>query len=429
MASPSKAELITRLQNAVDILEETRLFAETNTSPRDNWVTMEDTLTQALEGDFAPEVLSALATHRAALASIISPAGVRLLLDPVFRDWGKLILAPEQASVDAILDRLYTYMIDNTDRVASRVFSFGSISAAGGNVGTGTIYRLTKDRRNFDIESGHTEARVALCVADQNTGTTRNREVFEFVGGRPSRDELDRAGSGLIKLIPAKNARDDSLALNSGFDSFAGTAAAPTAMTSWTSSVTFDSTSYSFDSSNIYLPAPDGDTTVYALNIKATATLTQRLTVRGTALDRNVPYFAQIAWNRSVGSGAGTLELHIGNQSATVVAAAQSGWQLLQITGLDDNWYRQQAEQAFDVKIVWTRTSGNLLIDDLVFVPYEEFDGTWYHVAPAATSFLVDDKFTWSDTATEAKIQRWVARGYNKYLPHATGSSVTYADP
>ena len=85
----------------------------------------------------------------------------------------------------------------------------------------------------------------------------------------------------------------------------------PTAITSWTSSVTVNSTNYSFDSANVYRDFI-GAGTAYAVNVKVTANLTQRLTVRGTRLNVGVPYFLQVAWNRQVGTASGTLLARMG---------------------------------------------------------------------------------------------------------------------
>ncbi len=88
MATPTEAELITQLQNIVDLLEETQLYAETNGSGN-NWVAMHDALAQSLEGDHADQVNSGLQALRTNLNNIL--VGGRAIMDPHLRDWAQLI--------------------------------------------------------------------------------------------------------------------------------------------------------------------------------------------------------------------------------------------------------------------------------------------------------------------------------------------------
>ena len=62
MATPTRAELITILQNIANLAEEGRKFSEVNTGGGlNNFVTMADTLQQSLEGDNVSGVLGGLA--------------------------------------------------------------------------------------------------------------------------------------------------------------------------------------------------------------------------------------------------------------------------------------------------------------------------------------------------------------------------------
>jgi hypothetical protein len=98
-------------------------------------------------------------------------------------------------------------------------------------------------------------------------------------------------------------------------------------------------------------------------------------------------------------------------------------------------WYKNFAQTDLQVQIDWTRTSGTLLIDDVLLVPGTPFDGSWYWAIPnSAASYTphrVLDEFTWADNATAStgKIQVWNWRAFNRYLPHSNGSSITFSDP
>ena len=76
-----------------------------------------------------------------------------------------------------------------------------------------------------------------------------------------------------------------------------------------------------------------------------------------------------------------------------------------------------------------SRSGEELLIDDVLFVPWTPFDGSWYVIVGNPTKFLLDDKFTWNDSATDSVIQRWLWRAYGVYLPHDVTSGITITDP
>ena len=123
----------------------------------------------------------------------------------------------------------------------------------------------------------------------------------------------------------------------------------------------------------------------------------------------------------------------MGSQTNNVVLAAQTGWQTLTVPGTTgtNQWFENFNEDDLDITIaVSGMTSGlELHIDDVLFVPGTLFDGSWYWIAGGQTKFLFLDEFTYADTATDAKIQRWLWRVYGRYLPHGTGTEITITDP
>jgi hypothetical protein len=428
MAAPSLAEVQTQWSNAVELLEETRKWAQVN---GENWVSKEDTFVQAVESDFASEILTGAARSRAFLAALLSNANVAQHLLPHLKSYCRHITnTPSLSDSQKMIDEIVNYMYDNSLTVNSRDFVFATPSMGGGNAGNGTILRLNTDDHNFSIENQHADAKRADCRFDRNTGTNQHEELFEFRGQAPGIDSLQVSGSNKRRFIASLSARN-SLLSNPSFSQLSGTAAAPTAITGWTSSVTVNSTNYNFDATNYYRDFR-GDTIPYALNIKAVSSnLTQKLSVLNTKLKPNVPYMLQVAWNRQVGTGAGTLLIRMGALSNSVVVAAQTGWNLLRVptTFGQNNWYRQFDEQDMDITIEWTRTSGDLLIDDVLLVPATDFDGSWYWMVGGSTPFLKDDSATWSDTETGAIHQRFVHRGFGRYLPSATAAAETWVDP
>ena len=373
---------------------------------------------------------------RANLNATISSAIARAAQRPFLKQYCKTVIGRGNLSNDQdMLDELYDYMMDNALRVQSRVPLYNT-PVAGTNTGNGQIIRLTRDERNQNIESFWRENKRARCIADRSTGTDIGRELFQFVGQTPEPDELRRSGSGLQSTVVGLTT-DDSLIDNASWSSFGGTAAAPTSITSWTSSTTVNSTNYSFDATNYFRAAPSDGTTSYALNAKVTTLLSQAISIRGTKLREDVPYLLAVAWNRAVGSASGTLVLRMGQANTSVAVSAQTGWNVTLVPSPigQSAWYRQFQQNDVSIDVQWTRTGGELLIDDVLFVPGTLFDGHWYWIIPNSAAsnlqFRVNDSFTWGDavTATTGKIQTWIWRAWNRHLPSSNGSAITWSDP
>ena len=420
------------MKAGVELLQETWEFAGINA---ENWVGKEDGLVQVLESDYANQVLAGVANARRQLAGVISRGAARGIIRPLLDGYIKHIVGKAVPSGDQdVFDILYRHFHDNSLSVESRAFTFNAAAAGGSNVGNSTVLRLTKDENNYDLEAATAEAKEIRCIQDRNTGAPLDAELFRMLGAPRGVDDLQLAGSGATMEIRALN-HQASILQNTSFESFSGTAAAPTAITGWTSSVTVDSSKYTFDSTNVYR-AMQSVTTPYALNIKATSNIVQKLSTFNRKLNPQTPYFLQLAWNRQVGSATGDLLVRLGGTSNTVTAAAQTGWNILRVPSTigQNCWYKGFDEQDLDISIEWTRTGGELLIDDVILAPFTPFDGTWYAITANATGatahapFLKDDIFTVSDTiAADSILQYWFYRVFGRYLPHS--GSPTIADP
>lgn len=363
------------------------------------------------------------------------------LLTPWLKQFCKSVITRgDLNSIASMTFEFYKYFWDNNQRFQSRVITFGSPATSGTVIGNGQILRLTKDSYNQDIEAVHIESKRALCVADYQNGTNRGNEVFQLVGQTPSRDDLQRSGSGAEAILVGKTT-DDSLLFNASWTNFDGTAAAPTAITNWTAltlagaSLTVNNTSFTFDATNYFRAAPTDGSTAYALNVKASCILRQKLSVRGTKLDPNKPYIVAVVWNRAVGSGNGTLLIRMGGATTSVTIAAQTGWNVTVCPGMTQSaWYRQFAQDDMAIDIQWTRTSGDLLIDDVLFLEMTQFEGCFYAAIPASAAtyipWRIQDTYTWTDNApSDSKNQKWWWRAFGAYAPHSSGSSISPADP
>ena len=426
--TPTRAELRTQLQNGAHVIEETRKYGVDNA---ENFLNLADTFIQSLEGNFTAGDISAINAMRSALAGMMSGS----ILAPVISRWGKLIDVPETDTL-SIFGRMYEDWIENSETIKSRGFTFPAPAAGGSNIGNGTIQRLNKDENDLDIENQTPDDKTAELLQDANSGTTKNREIFEFRGGFGGLDLLDVEGIGAAKSITTVNARDGSLLLNSGFDEISGTAAVPDDIPNWdvldfsNVELTVNSTNFNFDATNIYLPTPDDNTTVHGLNIKiAQARLRQRMVNIGVDLDPLTPYYLSVAYNREVGSWVGDLTIKLGSKTVLLPLSAQTGWNTVIIGPGDENWFKQFNQENLAIEIDADRSGGTaLLLDDVILSPWASFDNGWYLPVAGQTPFLKRDEFTWTDTATESIIQRLLWLLFGVYLPHTTGTP-TIADP
>jgi hypothetical protein len=440
--APTEAEIQTQLKNVVKIYDELKDFAEVNAT--DNWLALEDIITQSLEGEFAPAVIGAVKASRASIATALNAAPA---LEPILREYGRFINSPHaiDGSVDDVISDVYRRFVDTSATVNSRELTYGTVVASGTNTGNGTILRLTVDENNRRLEACHLEAKIARISRDANTGSDQHEEEFTVNGSDAGVDALELAGSGIVRGLKCVSARN-SLINNASFSQATGTATAsgiavPTAITDWTvtsaiGNLQIVSSAAAGGSSNTYRGFP-GEVNAFSLMFKTTETISQDIDVAGRELDPATPYMLQIAYNRDAAntsiatSGVGTLVIRMGTQTATATLSTASGWNLLRVSGGQGSWYKNFKEDDLDIEISATLTTGQVIVDDILFVPYELIDGTYYRAVGARTRFLREDTFKWTDSqpGTEAKINYWLFRSFGRYLPSATGGGETVTDP
>ncbi len=421
-AAPTIAELTAMMQASFDFLEEIRRFGEVNAK---NFAAMQDTFIQALETDFAASATTGLQRIRSGIAAgINNGTGVT---DWLFRQFGVFINSPSTGISD-ILDDLYDDFIANGRSVQERNITFGSPSSFG--AGKGVLRRLTVDAQALNIENTWTETKIYTCISDQGSGATTNSEEFVIDGDVAGVDALELSGSGLDEEPISSVPPEDGLLLNGGFDDFEGDAAAPTVITDWDSSVPVNGTNFAFDEdeANIYLPRTDPDLVRAALIIKVNVVLTQNFIKAGIDLDKDSAYYLQLPWARDILGFTGTIQIELGSQSVSVVAAAQVGYQLLILPVNENLWFENFNQDPLEVKITITGFAGTgLHIDDFSMLLLEPIQNIPQVIIPAQTPFLVDETSTVTDTEVGAKIQTFIWRLYDKMLPHS--AAPTIADP
>lgn len=428
-SNPTWDECWTQTKATINQLQKLDLFCNTS-SP--NWLDLEDTLKQSLEGEYIDKVLERAKKDRLALSGILSPANVQARLEP---HWMDLARAAGIASRDLriITLRLREYMIANNYAVKERNLTFGTITAAAGNVGGGTINRLTVDADGQEIEAIFTELKTAVIVADQGQ-VNKHEEVFEVRGAEAETDFAQVLGSGMLVNLSCLSVSQDIIG-NPSFEAFTGTAptaGVPTTLTSTTQLtnwVVTTAASAAVQLDTVYRSNPL-TTLSYALTFTGNNKIDQVIDDNTRyRFDPSVPIYIQIAVYR-VSNCDGTLTLRFGASSVAVdmTTLNNAAWNIVRLTVGTANWYDNFYENAMDVEVeLASRTTGSLHLDDFIARSFTNLDGTWYAAVGNPTPFARGDTFTWTDSeATRGIIQHWIWRGGLGYLrSHAHATQIT----
>lgn len=425
MASPTEAEIQGQLNKLILMLDEADKW---NRSASKNVLAMYDDYADGLEGDFVSFSLQGADQFRALSSGLVDPATARRMLDPLLREYAKKKLYPETDPF-AILDRLLVDFAENGGRVTTRAFTFGTPANVGSPTGTGLLKRLTVDRYGYAIEAATPEVKTFRCIADRYSGRNVHAELFEIRGYPIPRDYVSGiVGPDRVGTIAAISAEDSlRIVSNPSFNGYGGTAPNIDSITNWT--VTTSINNFQIETTDVYRTVPHEGTAPGAVRFETNDKLTQVLSVVRPTLDPLVPYYAQLAFKRE-SSCDGTLTLRVGANSVAVALVAQSGWTVLNLVLNPSMFLRGFNATVLDIEIeLSSNTTGDLLVDDLIIAPMTRFDGTWWALVGGATPWLVNDSITATDTCTEAIVQEWLWRTYDRYLPHASGGSVTWAEP
>jgi len=445
LATPTRAAIYSQIQAVVDLLEEWRKFGKVNAK---NLISMFNSIQTISAGDYVPNIQSVLAAYRQNAAINISPTVVAAFLRPLLQTLCKSVIGRGDPNNDASMHfEIYKYFRDNGQRVQSRNITYGTPFAGSSNVGNNQIIRLAKDQYNFNIENTFLDQKRILCVSDYQTGTQRGNEIFTVQGQTPAIDDLERSGSGFSGFLQAKTT-DDSMLFNASWTYFTGDATNPTAITNWTSTdlsgaaITMSSSFATLDSTNYFRSAPsDQAATSYAIKLVASQRLSQKLSVKGTKLRSDRPYLLAVAWNAAVYSGQGTLTFRMGNTNRTVTITGATGWNVTLIPtpvgsfAQQSCWPRLFETDDMSISIDFSRSSGSVLIDDILLLEGQITDGTFAWCIPNSTTTgwvpsKMNDVYTYADlAASDSKIQKYLWWGFGAYWPHSVSSSITLSDP
>lgn len=444
----TEAELQSQWKNAVYALELVRALTDDSVTPSGGAI---DVLVGSLEGQFTPTDLPiAMRSLRAQLSNAISPTMANAVLQPILYDYAGILSADATDGFGSayrnpgdIFRALYDWFVDNSLTVESRAITYDTSATAGGsNVGNGALSRLTVDANSFNLEACHVEKKQFRCRADQNTGAEKQAEVFEAIGTAASPDSCLRAvyGSGdsaraSIVSRHAGSGNGGSLLNNSSFSTYS--ASATPKFSGWTE--TAGGTQVSQDTTNYYRSFPNAtvDGSLKITGGGGTVTLTQTLAnSRIRKIDPNTPYLLRVMLNKTIGSASGgTVTIRMGATTKSVTIAAMSAnWTELVLDFDSGCWPKNFNQADFSVQIEWSSsTSGYLLVDDVIFCPWDLIDGTWWNIrgnAATHTPWLLNDILTVTDTGgapATGKVQWWLFVAGLGYLP--SSGTPTFADP
>lgn len=379
-------------------------------------------------------IANAYVASRSAQSDFLATAA-DLMLPPLIRI-GEEIGETSQDPAKILL-KLREYFDTNTESVLSRNFTFGTVAAGGTNVGDGTVYRCVIDKYGFQIERCHADVISMKCEIDSVLGgAVKGKESFSLKGRRASDDQLELDGSafGSGEETTARALEiADSLVFNGSFGN-ADSDSAPASIPGWLkwngssfqAAFSGDGTDVQIDRTNFYVESVDGEEgNPGALQLRSAVRIAQTLGQGGLgSFDSRFPYFRAYATNATVGSFNGTLVVRVGNKSDTQVYTGTGVWTLhvFSVASGDawpENFNDGDPDSFFEVEIT-VFTSGFLLFDHFVVLPYYLYDGIFLLPFGGPTRFKQGDTFTFTDThsATPGQIQTWLWRAFGFDLPH-----------
>lgn len=432
----SKSELWDQTAKAIKILDEIFKFAGQNAT---NFLGLLDTLTQSYEGEHIGTTSSQMNSLRSTLNSM---CGISSPTSAILIELARVGYNSIATDASVALDDIAKGMIAASETVKNRAWTYGSISAAVGNVGNGTIYRLTTDKYGNTIETGAFPGGVvkAELINDKNTGRPSGTEQAKISGsGVIPTDYMNLGTCPASSLILTAYRAIDGFLIGGDF-SDAASDGSNVAATGWTFAYSTVTTKLAIDTNKYYRKLSTGADGV-TLKFMDNNTATQYLSALTSIIDTAKPCFLILRYYR-YSSCDGTLTLRLGSKTTTVTltSVADTTWLDLVIgVSNSDGWYDNFKEDytGYGARIEITlasRTTGELGIGEIILAQPALYDGKYYLMTAGENNkdhqkdFLQGDSFTFTDSVSNTgRIQTTLARLYGKHLPHTSGTP-TYAD-
>ncbi len=419
----TEAGIDTQWQNAVAVL--------------DNHLTQQtivaDILTyeNSIDSDFGTAQYAGVRGFRALAAGAIgSPLDT---ISPIVVAYNHHVVDSPEREVQAAFDRVYQFWVDNTKKVQSRGFVFGTPPVFTGT-GTGLLERLVVDENGFPLEAQFPgDTKTVTIISDEQTGAVKHEEVLEFKALARSVDVLAVAGSGALRTFRAFSSNQSDLK-NPTFSQFSWTTApvvgtpavgvSGDTLTGWTLA---DPTLAELDI-DLTIKDVQGDTTPTSIRFTGNNTLTQLFSEAPVKLNVNTPYRPGV-WVYRESSADGTLTLTNGgiSQAFTVTSLSNAAWNWVAFDLDKDLWPVNFNATNASFIMAWTgRTTGSIVLDEVGYWQMLSIDGSWWVASGGVTKFLLDDTLAVTDSVpSDSKMQNWNWRTLARYLPSALAAPGT----
>lgn len=431
MASPTDTTIWNEIKEVVEFLDDYEAGIASTI------VTNFDAIVAGFAGDYDHRAKPVLERIRASLGAPLDRPTLAALFRPFLQEFAKVYAWPNpNASNAELMRRLREQMVADSDSINSNGHTIDT-SFSGSTTGTGALYRLTVDADNNTIE-GIIPGGVQTfeCIRDARGGrggaARDHAEVFEYRAIERDLDNLTYTGSGVIAEMASANALDSvPYVRNPSFEE--NTASSDdTAVTADSDVTNWDfgtPSNFALRSDDTFrgFPGKKSTDTLWALEINANDTVSQILqnANQGVTFRTDVPYHVGFAAKKR-DSGDGTLTCSFGATSdGGTDVTTLTNWTHIQVTSGQNCWFKNFNEALLDIHFqLASRTTGSVMIDDIVVKPYTwvpEFG--WVVAVGGATQWIRGDTKTLTDAfgGTRGKISYWLARAYGDLIPAMEG--------
>lgn len=466
MPTPTVAELWDQYAKFCKLYDEVYQFGAVNGSSL-NWLDLQDSVIQALEGSHYNTVANNIGTSLSSLANLYlsGKQGAEAILRNILKIG--YTIPDTGLNIQQVCELIAESLSDNSHTVKSRDYTLGTITADGSNVGSGVIYRTTKDKNNATIEVAQPGTVKIEVVNDKSSGARiAGQERIKFYGsGIRKENEIDLGtATNEVKETSFRTSQSPTaMVVDGSFENFVGSADANPSSAVQGQWIIYNS-SDAKDKTVVQIIDKDSSSPDFyryhkntgseakngrALKFVSDGYLSQYAGRNNRVFLADRPYILVARWMRKA-SATGNLTLALGSQTATTTIGSGTNdqWNSLVLgastsTGDNEGWYdnfkQDWSNSGFDpadgegVRIrfeVDTLATGTVIVDEIVCEPGFYFNGHWYFpISGGADGDMVKgDFYTVSDSENATgRIQYTTARYFGKSFPSTTGTP-TYAD-
>jgi hypothetical protein len=345
-------------------------------------------------------------------------------------------------SINQVLDLLFRQMVLDSQTVDKSTVTLGTVTAASGNTGNGTV-RITKllDGYNSPLSGGQSNRRYAnlnseLCVPSETMrwtvtadsgrdGLTTGNEILDWRGNILNNGEFDwqDEGSGNGPSLTCANA--STILVNGDMESFSSNVP-----TSWTRDNGTAGTHILKNTTAAYLYRGTSSLQFHGDGSAATIQISQNLSTRFNALRMyHVGVRIRYAGTTPAAGTVGVLFTGTGYTAGGTEQISQAASGLGTSFALYDFFVCMPTTFPSDfklvVKITGTLTSGSdVYFDDITLTPVSYHGGIGAVALVGSTPFVIGDQFTATVANSEKVFQKFFRQKYRFQLPSNSSPSI-----